>query len=215
MKRVGASTAATASPVAADSLAAGVGSSVASAVAAGDADSLAAGVAGADAVSESDAGREITTIARRAIPMIAAIKTRGDVPCLGAALGFAAAGALFAGVGIVVIFARDEFDPPPTGTGGTTNLLAEDAFLAAAFLRAGAFLAADFFTALLAVFLTTFLAAAFFFAGAFFATFLTAAFLRAGAFLATFFTEAFFLTATMKLLLGLSDLVWAKFSLES
>ena len=219
MKRVGASTAATASPVAADSLAAGVGSSVASAVAAGDADSLAAGVVGADAVSESDAGREITTIARRAMPMIAAIKTRGDVPCLGLALGFGAAGALFAGVGIVVIFARDEFDVPPTGTGGTTNLLAEVPFLAAAFLRAGAFLATflavDFFTAFLAVFLTTFLAAAFFFAGAFFATFLAAAFLRAGAFLATFFTEAFFLTATMKLLLGLSDLVWAKFSLEN
>jgi hypothetical protein len=148
--------------------------------------------------------------------MIAAIKTRGDVPCFGAALGFAAAGALLAGVGIVVIFARDALCTPPTGTGGTTNLLAEDAFLAAAFLRAGAFLAADFFTAFLAVFLTTFLAAAFFFAGAFlatflaadfFTTFLAAAFLRAGAFLATFFTEAFFLTATMKLLLGLSDLV--------
>jgi hypothetical protein len=146
--------------------------------------------------------------------MIAAIRTRGDVPCLGLALGFGAAGALCAGVGIVVIFARDVFDPPPTGTGGTTNLLAEDAFFTAAFLRAGAFLAV-FFTAFLAVFLTTFLAAAFFFAGAFFATFLAAAFLRAGAFLATFFTEAFFLTATMKLLLGLSDLVWGKFSLES
>ena len=135
--------------------------------------------------------------------MIAAIKTRGDVPCLGEALGLAAP-ALLAGVGIVVIFARDALLTPPTGTGGTTNLLAEVTFLAAAFLRAGAFfatfLAVDFFTALLAVFLTTFLAAAF---------------LRAGAFLATFFTEAFFLTATMKLLLGLSDLVWEKFSLES
>ena len=158
--------------------------------------------------------------------MIAAIKTRGDVPCLGEALGLAAP-ALLAGVGIVVIFARDALLTPPTGTGGTTNLLAEVAFLAAAFLRAGAFfatfLAVDFFTALLAVFLTTFLAAAFFFAGAFLTarlavfltTFLAAAFLRAGAFLATFFTAAFFLTATMKLLLGLSDLVWEKFSLES
>ena len=158
--------------------------------------------------------------------MIAAIKTRGDVPCLGATLGLYAP-VLLAGVGIVVIFARDALLTPPTGTGGTTNLLAEVAFLAAAFLRAGAFLAtflaADFFTALLAVFLTTFLAAAFFFAGAFFTarlavfltTFLAAAFLRAGAFLATFLAEAFFLTATMKLLLGLSDLVWAKFSLGS
>ena len=158
--------------------------------------------------------------------MIAAIKTRGEVPCLGATLGLYAP-VLLAGVGIVVIFARDALLTPPTGTGGTTNLLAEVAFLAAAFLRAGAFLAtflaADFFTALLAVFLTTFLAAAFFFAGAFFTarlavfltTFLAAAFLRAGAFLATFFTEAFFLTATMKLLLGLSYLVWAKFSLGS
>jgi hypothetical protein len=154
--------------------------------------------------------------------MIAAIKTRGDVPCLGAALGLAAP-VLFAGVGIVVMFARDALFTPPTGTGGTTNLLAEDAFLAAAFLRAGAFLAV-FFTTFFAVFLTTFLAAAFLRAGAFFATFLAAdflttflaaAFLRAGAFLATFFTEAFFLTATMKLLLGLSDLVWAKFSLGS
>jgi hypothetical protein len=158
--------------------------------------------------------------------MIAAIKTRGDVPCLGVALGLAAP-VLLAGVGIVVIFARDALFTPPTGTGGTTNLLAEVALLAAAFLRAGAFLAtflaADFFTVLLAVFLTTFLAAAFFLAGAFFTTrlavflttFLAAAFLRAGAFLATFFTEAFFLTATMKLLLGLSDLVWEKFSVES
>ena len=127
--------------------------------------------------------------------MIAAIKTRGDVPCLGVALGLAAP-VLLAGVGIVVIFARDALFTPPTGTGGTTNLLAEVALLAAAFLRAGAFLA-------------TFLAADFF------TTFLAAAFLRAGAFLATFFTEAFFLTATMKLLLGLSDHVWAKFSLGS
>ena len=153
--------------------------------------------------------------------MIAAIKTRGDVPCLGAALGLAAP-VLFAGVGIVVIFARDALLTPPTGTGGTTNLLAEVAFLAAVFSRAGAFLAV-FFTTFFAVFFTTFLAAAFFFAGAFLTarlavfltTFLAAAFLRAGAFLATFFTEAFFLTATMKLLLGLSDLVWAKFSLGS
>jgi len=150
--------------------------------------------------------------------MIAAIRTRGDVPCLGVALGLAAP-LLLAGVGIVVIFARDALFTPPTGTGGTTNLLAEVAFLAAAFLRAGAFLAtflaADFFTTFFAVFLTTLLAAAFFFAGAFLETFLAAAFLRAGAFLATFFTEAFFLTATMKLLLGLSDLVWEKFSLGS
>ena len=150
--------------------------------------------------------------------MIAAIKTRGDVPCLGAALGLSAP-VLFVGVGIVVIFARDALFTPPTGTGGTTNLLAEDPFLAAAFLRAGAFLAtflaADFFTTFFAVFLTTFLAAVFFFAGAFLATFLAADFLRAGAFLATFFTEAFFLTATMKLLLGLSDHVWGKFSLGS
>ena len=158
--------------------------------------------------------------------MIAAIKTRGDVPCLGVALGLDVA-ALLGGVGIVVIFARDALLTPPTGTGGTTNLLAGVAFFAADFLRAGAFfavfLAADFFTTFFAVFLTTFLAAAFFFAGAFFTallavfltTFLAAAFLRAGAFLVAFFTEAFFLTATMKLLLGLSDLVWEKFSLES
>ena len=155
--------------------------------------------------------------------MTAAIKTLGEVPCFGAALGLDADAALFAGVGIVVMFARDALFTPPTGTGGTTNLLADDAFLAEAFLRAGAFFAV-FFTTFFAVFLTTFLAAAFFFAGAFlatffaadfFTTFFAAAFLRAGAFLATFFAEAFFLTATMKLPLAISDHVWSKFSLGS
>jgi hypothetical protein len=133
--------------------------------------------------------------------MIAAINTRGDVPCLGLALGFGVGAAPFAGVGIVVTFTRDALFALPTGTGGTTNLLAEDAFLTADFLRAGAFFAVFF----AAVFFTTFLAAAFFFAGAFFATFFTAAFLRTGAFLATFFAAAFFFTATMKLLLAISD----------
>jgi hypothetical protein len=145
--------------------------------------------------------------------MIAAIKIRGDVPCLGAALGLLAvdlvAGALFAGVGMVVMFAREGLLTPPTGTGGTTILLVVVAFFAdffATFLT-DAFLAVAFFAV---VFFTTFLTAAFFFAGAFLATFLTAAFFTAffaGAFLATFLTEAFFLTATLKLPLAISDLV--------
>jgi len=204
MNRVGASTAATAS-LGADSVGAGIADSVA--------DSVGAGIAGA--VSESDPGRLIMMTARIAIPMIAAIRKRGDVPCLGAALGLAgalglaAAGALFAGVGIVVMFARDGLFTPPTGTGGTVILLAEVDFLTEDFF-------AVFFTTFFAVFLTTFLAAAFFFAGAFFATFFaaaffttffTAAFLRAGAFLATFFAEAFFLTATMELPLAIGDCV--------
>jgi hypothetical protein len=142
--------------------------------------------------------------ARTAIPIIAAIRTRGEVDCFGAALGLAA-GAGFA-TGVVETFTADGRFTPPTGTGGITKLFAEDDFFAAdfftaLFLRAGAFFAA---------FLTTFLAAAFFLAGAFLATFFAAAFLAtffAGAFLATFFTTffaaafflagAFFLTATM------------------
>jgi hypothetical protein len=144
-------------------------------------------------------------IARSAIPIIAAISTRGEVDCFGVALGFAA-GAGFA-IGVVVTFTADGRFTPPTGTGGITKLFAEDDFFAAdfftaLFLRAGAFFAAFF---------TTFLAAAFFFAGAFFAAFFTtffaAAFFFAGAFFATFLTTffaaafflagAFFLTATM------------------
>jgi hypothetical protein len=166
-------------------------------------------VADADATgatsSPSDAGREITTIARSAIPIIAAIKTRGEVDCFGAALGFGAGAGL--ATGVVETFTADGSFTPPTGTGGITKLFAEDDFFvadffAALFLRAGAFFAAFF-----AAFFTTFLAAAFFLAGAFLATFLAAAFFFAGAFFATFLTTflaaafflagAFFFTATM------------------
>jgi len=197
IKRPGASTAATASV---DADVAGVASSDISGAADSDADADADGIAGA-ASSLSDAGREMTTTARSAIPIIATSKTRGDVDCFGAALGFAA-GAGF-GAGVVETFTADGRLTPPTGTGGITKLFAEVDFFAAdfftaLFLRAGAFLA---------VFFTTFLAAAFFLAGAFLATFLAATFFFAGAFLATFFTTflaaafffagAFFLTATM------------------
>jgi hypothetical protein len=130
--------------------------------------------------------------ARTAIPIIAAIRTRGEVDCFGAALGLAA-GAAFAS-GVVETFTADGRLTPPTGTGGTTKLLdagffAED-FFAEDFFLAGAFLAA---------FLATFFAA-FFLAGAFLVTFLAADFFLAGAFLATFFAADFFLTATMRLL---------------
>jgi hypothetical protein len=137
-------------------------------------------------------------IARTAIPIIAAISTRGDVDCLGAALGLAA-GATFA-TGVVETFTADGRFTPPTGTGGTTKLLAEADFFTADFFFAGAFLATFLATAffLAGAFLAvTFLAADFFFAGAFLATFLAAAFFLAGAFLATFFAADFFLTATM------------------
>jgi hypothetical protein len=194
IKRPGASTAATASPVDSEADADGVASSDISGAA--DSDAVADGIAGATS-SLSEAGREITTTARSAMPMTAANRTRGDVDCFGAALGFAA-GAAF-GAGVVETFTEDGRLTPPTGTGGITKLFAEvdffeADFLTALFLRAGAFLA-------------TFLAAAFFLAGAFFTTFLAAAFFLAGAFLATFFTTflaaafflagAFFLTATM------------------
>jgi hypothetical protein len=138
--------------------------------------------------------------------MIAAISTRGEVPCFGAALGFAGAAGL-TGVGVVVTFTRVEFFAPPSGTGGITILLAEEDFLTAAFFFAGAFLAAFFFAGafLATFFLATFFAAAFFLAGAFLVTFFAAAFFLAGAFLATFFLAtflgaAFFFTATVKLL---------------
>ena len=219
MKRPGASIAATASAVA-DCDASGVAASDIS----GAADSEAAGGIVGAASSPLSAGREMTITARSAIPIIAAISTRGEVPCLGAALGFAGAG--LTGAGVVVTFTRDALFAPPSGTGGITILLAEVAFLAADFFFAGAFLATFLATAF---FLATFLATAFFFAGAFlvafFVTFLAAAFFFTGAFLATFLvtflaaafflTGAFFFTATVKLLCGLSDLVWAKFSLES
>ena len=197
MKRPGASTAATASAVA-DCDAAGVAASDIS----GAADSEADGVAVGAASSLFDAGREITITARRAIPIIAAINTRGEVPCLGAALGLV--GAAFAGV--VETFTRDGLFAPPSGTGGTIILLAEVDFFAAAFFRAGAFLAtflaAAFFRA--GAFLVIFLAAAFFFAGAFFAGAFFAAFFTTClvAFLAAvfFLIGAFFFTATVKLL---------------
>ena len=183
MKRLGASTAATASPVDSEADAEGVAASDISGAADSDADAVADGIAGA-ASSLSDAGREITTTARSAIPIIAAIKTRGDVDCFGAALGFAAGTAL--GAGAVETFTADGRLTPPTGTGGITKLFAEVVFFAA-----------DFFTALFlraGAFLATFLAATFFFAGAFFATFLAAVFFLAGAFLATFFAGAFLAT---------------------
>ena len=215
MKRPGASTAATAAGVAASDI-----SGAADSEAVGAADSEAVGVAAGAASSELDAGREITITARSAIPIIAAIKTRGDVPCFGAALGLTGATGL-TGVGIVVTFTRDELLELPSGTGGITILLAEvdffATFLAADFFFAGAFfatfLAADFFLAG-AFFFATFLAADFFLAGAFLATFLAGAFLLTF-FLATFLVAAFFFTATVKLLCGLSDLVWSKFSLGS
>jgi hypothetical protein len=190
MNLLGASTAATAS---AD--ADGVAASDISGAADSDADGVAVGAAS----SLFDAGREITITARSAIPRIAAINTRGEVPCLGAELGLA--GADFAGVGVVVTLTRDVLVDPPRGTGGITILLAEVDFFAAAFFRAGAFFAAFF---------TTFLAAAFFRAGAFLVIFFAAAFFFAGAFFAAFFTTflaavffltgAFFFTATVKLL---------------
>jgi hypothetical protein len=189
MKRPGASTAATAS---------GVGSSVTS----GAADSVAEGVTTGAAISESDAGREITTIARSAIPIIAAIKTRGEVLCFGAVLGFA--GACLTGAGVVVTFTRVELFDLPSGTGGITTLLAEVDFFAGDFLVAflATFFAADFFfagaflaTLLAGAFLVAFLAADFFLAGAFLATAFLTTF-----FLATFLAAAFFLTATFKLL---------------
>ena len=198
MKRPGASTAATAS-VDADCDAAGVAASDIS----GAADSDAEGVAAGAASSLFDAGREITITARSAIPIIAAINTRGEVPCLGAALGLA--GADLTGAGVVETFTRDALVEPPSGTGGITILLADVDFFAAdflaTFLRAGAFFAA---------FLVTFLAAAFLRAGAFLVIFFAAAFFFAGAFFAAFFTTflaavffltaAFFFTATVKLL---------------
>jgi hypothetical protein len=152
MKRPGASTAATGSVVA-GSVASGVASS---SVISGAADSVATGAAS----SVVDAGREITIIASNAIPIIAAMSTRGEVPCLGAALGFAGAALGFAGAGVVVTFTRDALFAPPSGTGGITILLAEVDFLTADFFFAGAFLATFFFFA--GAFLATFLAAAFF-----------------------------------------------------
>ena len=184
MKRPGASTAATGSAVAAGSLASGVASSdisgTADSVADADADATGAGPASSESVCE------ITIIASSAIPIIAAIRTRGEVDCFGAALGLAA-GAGFA-IGVVETFTADGRFTPPTGTGGITRLFAEEDFFAAdfftaLFLRAGAFFAAFF---------TTFLAVAFFLAGAFLATFLTTFF--AAAF---FLAGAFFFTATM------------------
>ena len=217
MKRPGASTAATAS-VDADCDAAGVAASDISGAADSDAEAVAAGAA----PSSFDAGREITITARSAMPIIAAINTRGEVPCFGAALGLA--GADLTGAGVAETFTRDALFEPPSGTGGITILLADVDFFAAdflaTFLRAGAFLA---------TFLVTFLAAAFLRAGAFLVIFLAAAFFFAGAFFAAFFTTffttflaaaffltgAFFFTATVKPLCGLSELVWTKFSLGS
>ena len=210
MKRPGASTVATAS-VDADSDAAGVAASDISGAA--DSDAEADGVAAGAASSLFDAGREITITASSAIPTIAAINKRGEVPCLGAALGLAAAA--LTGVGVVATFTRDELDPP-SGTGGITILLADVDFFAAdflaTFLRAGAFLATFLATAFFlagaflataflraGAFLVIFLAAAFFFAGAFFAVFFTT-FLTTFLAAVFFLTGAFFFTATVKLL---------------
>ena len=162
MKRPGASTAATASPVDSEADAEGVASSDISGAA--DSDAVAVADATGATSSFSDAGREITTIARSAIPITAASNTRGDVDCFGAALGLAA-GAAF-GAGVVETFTAAGRLTPPTGTGGITKLFAEVVFFAADFLTALFLRAGAFF----AVFFTTFFAAAFFLAGAFFLT---------------------------------------------
>ena len=163
-----------------------------------EADALASGVAAGVAVELWL--REITMIARSAIPAITVTTTRDEEFVCVAALLFAtgAAGAAFA-AGVVEIEATEVAD-------GITILAG--AFFAA-FLAT--FLAGAFFATFLATrFAGAFLAAGFF-AAAFLATFLTVAFLAtrlaatflatflAGAFLATFFLALFF-TATAELL---------------
>jgi len=123
----------------------------------------------------------ITIPPTRRIPIRTTKRTFEDEPLLGAAFGalfsFAADAATDAlGAGAVEALERE---PPESGTGGITTLDAED------------FLAADFFTAFFAVFLTVFLAALFLTAD-FFAVFFLAAVFFTADFFAVFFAALFF-----------------------
>ena len=135
----------------------------------------------------------ITITPTRRIPTRTTKRTFDDEPLLseafGALAGFAAAARGAFGAGVVETFTRE---PSESGTGGITTLDAED------------FLAADFFTAFFAVFLTVFLAALFltadffavFFAALFFAGDFLTVFLAADFLTADFFAAVFFFTAT-------------------
>jgi hypothetical protein len=199
MKRVGAATSPTISPLGSDAVAEGVAASdisgAADSVADAVAEAVADGVATVSGVAESEDERLITITVKSKIPAIAANKTRGEVDCFGAEDGLT--GALFTG-GKVVTLTGVGLLPPPTGTGGITKLFTDEDFF-----RAGAFLATFLTVFLAAAFLRAgaFLAAIFLRAGAFLAIFLATDFFLVGAFLATFFTAAFFLTATIELLL--------------
>jgi hypothetical protein len=170
-----------ASPVvgAAASVAAGVSAGAAESLGAGSADSDTAGT-GAGASSVLLFEFPITITPTRRIPTRTTKRTFDNEPLLGEAFGalagFAAAARGAFGAGVVETFTRE---PPESGTGGITTLDAED------------FLAADFFTAFFAVFLTVFLAALFLTAD-FFAVFFLAALFFTADFFAVFFAALFF-----------------------
>ena len=161
---------------------------------------------------------EATIAVRTATPRRTATRTLLDDPWRGAADGFTAGVAGFAGAaGVVETFTRSR--DAPVGTGGITTEDAEllragdfltvffaaafftvvflaTAFFATAFLAT--FLGADFFATFLAVvfFATVFLAVVFF-ATDFFATFLAVVFFAVVFFGAAFLATAFFFTATV------------------
>ena len=139
----GASIAATAAPLDADS----VGVAETSVEALGSADAVAVGIGAASSSSLVD-DCDQTTKANSAIPTITAITTRLEAPCCG--LVTAAAGRAGA-VGATGAEARGADEV--TGTAGTLTVVAED-LLAAAFLATRFFGAAFLATAFFAAFFT-------------------------------------------------------------
>ena len=179
----------------------------ASGVAAAESDAIADGLAaGAAGASSLFFPFEITIAPSARTPTSTNKRTLLEDPCFGAADGlvvaFAATGRAEE-LGVVVTLTRD---PLVVGTGGITTLEDVD------------FLAADFFAAFLAVFLTvafftTFLAVVFFFAAVFFTGDFFAAFFAVDFLGAAFFAALFFFTATVYLLELCNGGIWEKFNL--
>lgn len=182
------------------------------------ADGLAAGAAGASSLFFPF---EITIAPNARTPTSTNKRTLPEEPCFGAADGldvaFAATGRAEE-LGVVATLTRD---PLVVGTGGITTLEDVD-FLAADFFTAflAVFLTAAFFTTFLAVvfflaavFLTARFAVVFFFAAVFFTGDFFAAFFTVDFFGAAFLAALFFFTATVYLLELCNGGIWEKFNL--
>jgi len=194
----------------------------ASGVAAAESDAIADGLAaGAAGASSLFFPFEITIAPSARTPTSTNKRTLLEDPCFGAADGLVVAFAATGRAEELGVAATLTRDPLVVGTGGITTLEDVD-FLAADFFTAflAVFLTAAFFTTFLAVvfffaavFLTARFAVVFFFAAVFFTGDFFAAFFAVDFLGAAFFAALFFFTATVYLLELCNGGIWEKFNL--